>query len=66
VLGHAALLFPHRADRASNSPDVSANEGARGVERLVRQHDLKETAGPDTVTDRGDGGTGRVRPVEIR
>jgi hypothetical protein len=42
VLGHAALLFPHRADRASNSPDVSANEGAHGLERLVRQHDLEE------------------------
>jgi hypothetical protein len=42
MLGHAALLFPHRADRASNCPDVSANERARGVERLVRQHDLKE------------------------
>jgi len=42
MLGHAALLFPHRADRASNCPDVSANERTHGVERLVRQHNLKE------------------------
>ena len=40
-LAHAALLFPHPRSRVELSGCVG-NEGARGVERLVRQHDPKE------------------------